>query len=184
MASPELAAAIASLLKDDQERILSLASTLRAANRTIESTVKGNSMGPAMPPDSRIRIDLIPHDAYPLGQVVAFVGGGQVIVHRVVHTSRDYVLTRGDARLAPDSPVRREQILGPVSAISRDGAWVDVAPPAARGALVRTCATAALFAARILLHFGPGITGTAMRFLHVLEGRAHTVAGRLLSGSR
>src|SRR5436190_1751756 len=60
MASPDLAAAISRLLNDDQDRILSVASTLRAPGRTIESTVKGTSMGSGLPPDSRIRIDLSP----------------------------------------------------------------------------------------------------------------------------
>lgn len=184
MASPELAAAIASLLNDDQERILSLASSLRAPNRTIESTVKGTSMGPVLPPGSRIRIDMSPREGCRVGEVVAFVGGNQLVVHRVVHAGRAYVLTRGDARLAPDTPVKREQILGPVSAVARDGRWDDLPPPAKRRGLALACAAVVLIAARALLHLGPGVTGAAMRFLHAVEGRAHLTLGRLRSSPR
>jgi hypothetical protein len=60
MPTPELAAAVASLLNGDPERILSLASSLRAPNRTIESTGQGTSMGSVLPPGSRIRIDMSP----------------------------------------------------------------------------------------------------------------------------
>jgi hypothetical protein len=184
MASPELAAAIASLLNDDQERILSLASSLRAPNRTIESTVKGTSMGSGLPPDSRIRIDMSPAADLRLGQVIAFVGGNQLIVHRLVHLGRDFVLTRGDARLAPDSPVRRDQILGPVISVARDDRWESLAAPASRGALGRACAPLVLLAARALLHLGPGFTGAVMHLLHVVEGRAHLTLARLLSSPR
>lgn len=184
MASSDLAAAIATLLNDDQDRILALAQSLRAPDRTIESTVSGTSMGSGLPPGSRIRIDLFPIGEWPVGQVIAFVGGNQVIVHRIVHHGREFVLTRGDARLAPDSPVRREQILGPVSAVARDGRWMALEPSAVRRPLARAFACVALLLARALLHVGPGITGATMRFLHMLEGRAHLAAGRLLSTAR
>src|ERR1700704_2714714 len=100
MGDPELAAAVANLLQGDQERILSLAATLRAPGRTIESTVAGTSMGPGLPPGSRIRIDLSPDPRWRVGEVVAFVGGDKIVVHRLVHEGRDYLLMRGDARIA------------------------------------------------------------------------------------
>ena len=184
MANPDLAAAIATLLNDDQERILALASSLRAPNRTIESQVRGGSMGACLPPGSRIRIDMSPGASHPVGQVVAFVGGDTVIVHRVVHHGRDHVLTRGDARLAPDTPLRHDQILGPVSAVAREGAWLDLPPQAARGKPARFCAAMALGCARILLKLSPGLTGISMRSLHVVEGWAHRTYCRLVSGGR
>lgn len=184
MASPDLAAAIATLLNDDQERILALASSLRAPNRTIESQVRGGSMGACLPHGSRIRIDMSPDATHSVGQVVAFMGGDTVIVHRVVHYGRDHALTRGDARLAPDTPVRRDQILGPVSAVAREGVWRDVPPPAARGTPGRICAAVALGCARILLKLSPGLTGLSMRSLHVVEGWAHRAYGLLASGGR
>lgn len=184
MSSPDLAAAIATLLNDDQDRILALASSLRAPNRTIESQVRGGSMGASLPPGSRIRIDMSPGAKHPVGQVVAFVGGDTVIVHRVVYHGRDHLLTRGDARLAPDTPVRRDQVLGPVSAVAREGQWHDLPPPAARGTLARVFAAAALKSAQVLLMVNPSLTGAVMRSLHVLEGWAHRARGRVASGGR
>lgn len=184
MASPDVAAAVATLLNDDQERILALASSLRAPNRTIESQVRGGSMGPCLPPGSRIRIDMSPGAEYPVGQVVAFVGGNVVVVHRIVYSGRDHVLTRGDARLAPDTPVSRDQILGPVRAVAREGEWREITPAAARGTLARAGAAVALRSAQILLKVSPRLTGVLMRSLHVLEGWAHQAHGRLASGVR
>ena len=138
MASPDLAAAIATLLNDDQERILALASGLRAPNRTIESRVQGTSMGPGLAPGMRIRIDMSPRDHYPLGGVVAFVGGNRLIVHRLVHQGAEYVLTRGDARLAPDAPVKREQIVGLVTAAATRASGATSSPrEPARGSPMR-----------------------------------------------
>jgi hypothetical protein len=49
-------------------------------------------MGSVLPPESRILIDMSPRREWRVGEVVAFVGGDQVVVHRVVHRGRDYVL--------------------------------------------------------------------------------------------
>jgi len=184
MASPDLAAAIATLLNDDQERILALASGLRAPNRTIESRVQGTSMGPGLAPGMRIRIDMSPRDHYPLGGVVAFVGGNRLIVHRLVHQGAEYVLTRGDARLAPDAPVKREQIVGLVTAAGNQGEWRDVVTPRARKGIAHACAAVTLLAARILLRASPAMTACLMRAMHVVEGRAHEISARLHTAPR
>ena len=184
MASPDLASAIATLLNDDQERILALASSLRAPNRTIESQVRGGSMGACLPAGSRIRIEVSPVAVHPVGQVVAFVGGNTVVVHRVVHNGKDHVLTRGDARMAPDTPVRRDQILGPVRAVAREGQWRELPAPAERGRLASAGAAFALLVARTLLEVSPVFTGALMRSMHVAEGWAHRAYGRLASGGR
>ena len=179
MATPELAAAVSTLLNDDPERILALAAGLRGPNRSVESRVDGASMGPQLPPGTRIRIDMSPHTEYPAGRVVAFVGGNRLVVHRVVHEGTDYVLTRGDARLAPDAPVRREQIIGLVSAAAGDGNWRDIAPALPRKGIAGACAAAALLAARCMVRASPAATARLMRFIHRLEGRAHDAAARL-----
>lgn len=184
MASPDLAAAIASLLNDDQDRILSLASSLRAPGRTIESTVKGNSMGPGLPPGSRIRIDMSPASEHRVGDVVAFVGGPQVVVHRIVHAGPEYFLTRGDALVSPDRPIRRDQVVGRVVAMARGREWGALEPPARRGAAATACAPVVLAVARLLLRVGPGVAGAAVRMFHLIEGRTHVVRGRPTPGPR
>ena len=178
MYHPDLAAAVASLLRDDQERILALAASLRAPNRVVESTVKGVSMGSGLPPESRIRIDMSHHQRFEIGAVVAFVGGNQVIVHRVVHNGRDHLLTRGDARLVPDPPVRQDQVLGPVTAVIRNGSWMELDLPRKRSLRSRICASAILRIAAAMLRVSPTVTGMLLRSLHRLEGRFRLIAMR------
>jgi hypothetical protein len=178
MYRPDLAAAVATLLRDDQDRILGLAARLRAPNRVVESTVKGMSMGSSLPPGSRIRIELSHHQRFEIGAVVAFVGGNQVIVHRVVHNSRDHLLTRGDAKLVPDAPVRRDQVLGPVTAVISNGSWMGLALPRERSLRSRICSAAILSIAVGMLHLSPSVTATVMRSLHRLESRLRSIAMR------
>ncbi len=85
-------------------------------------------MGPALPPGSRIRIELIDRARYEIGEVIAFLVGSQVIVHRVVHrggagAAAGHVLTRGDATLVPDPRLQQVRILGPVTGVWREGRW-------------------------------------------------------------
>jgi hypothetical protein len=178
MSHPDLAAAVSTLLRDDPERILALAASLRAPSRVVESTVKGLSMGSSLPPESRIRIEMSHHQRFEIGAVVAFVAGNQVIVHRVVHNGRDHLLTRGDARLVPDSPVRRDQVLGPVTAVTRNGAWMDLDLPRRRSPRSRICSSAILQISAAMLRVSPRATGTLVRLLHRLEGRLRLIAMR------
>jgi hypothetical protein len=178
MASSDLAAAVAALLKDNPERIVALASSLRAPNRSVESRVQGTSMGPSLPAGTRVRIDMSPRADYPIGAVIAFVEGNRLIVHRIVHAGRDYVLTRGDARIAPDIPVKREHVIGLVTADSGDGEWRKVASPRRRRGLAGACAMLAVLAARVVLRASPVVTAALMRCLYVVEGRVREMLAR------
>jgi hypothetical protein len=178
MYRPDLATAVATLLRDDPERILALAASLRAPNRVVESTVKGMSMGSGLPPGSRIRIDMSHHQRFEIGAVVAFVGGNQVIVHRVVHNGRDHLLTRGDAILVPDSPVKRNQVLGPVTAVIRNDCWMELGLPRKRSLRGRIFSSAVLWVTAGMLRFSPRVTATLVRSLHRMEGRLRSIALR------
>jgi hypothetical protein len=130
---PEIFDAIGRLLRADPARTLAVAQSLRAPGRSFESTVTGMSMGPGLGPGSRIRVALVHRAVYEAGEVVAYLAGDQVIVHRVVHrgraaAARGYLITRGDATLVPDPPVDHARILGPVTGVWRVGGWM---PPTA-----------------------------------------------------
>src|SRR5262249_16743899 len=115
-------------------RILTVASRLRGPGRTVESTVLGVSMGRTIPGGSRIRIELAAPRRHERGEVIAFVAGHHVIVHRVLRPARrwprDHALTRGDAAWIPDPPLAAEHVLGAVIAVQRDGRWTSVGDPA------------------------------------------------------
>jgi hypothetical protein len=116
--------------QEDPGRILAVASRLRGPGRAFESTVLGMSMGRTMPSGSRIRIDLEAPRRYERGEVIAFVAGHHVVVHRVVRAAQrspgGHVLTRGDAAWIPDPPIEAAHVLGAVIAIDRSGRWTSV----------------------------------------------------------
>jgi len=127
-------------------------------------------MGRGLPPMSRIRIALIHRAQYEIGEVVAFLDGHQVIVHRVVHRGRfgaaaGHLLTRGDATLVPDPPVSRERILGPVTEVWVAGDW---GPPRAaprRSLRARVVSSILLGAAIGMMTASPRVTGALLVFL-------------------
>ena len=124
--SPEVVAAIGGLLQADAARVVALAASLRGPGRSVASTVQGGSMGHTLPPGARIRIALTDGERHAVGQVVAFITGNQVVVHRIVYRcdsgrGAGHVLTRGDAGLVPDPPVAFACVLGAV-ALEPDGA--------------------------------------------------------------
>lgn len=86
------------------ERLTAVAELWRRGARTITASFDGRSMLPAIAPGTPLTIDCAPFTPA-VGEVIAFVAAGQVIVHRVV-ASRGWVLTRGDANRLVDLPVR------------------------------------------------------------------------------
>jgi signal peptidase I len=95
----------------------------------LESVVQGISMGRTLAPGSTIRIELAERPTYRVGDVVAFLAGRRLIVHRLVYRgnsrmARGFLLTRGDANLIPDAPVPEANVLGPVIAVRSDADWL------------------------------------------------------------
>ena len=185
MPSPDLVDAIGCLLRADPARTLALARSLRALHRSLESTVKGVSMGPGLGPGSRIRIALAHRARYEAGEVVAYVAGSQVVVHRVVHRGRaaaaqGYLITRGDATLVPDPPIEHALILGPVTGVWRAGDWVPLDGQPRRSPRARVARALSLAAAVGGLYLSPRTTAKALTRLHRVVGglRATLVRGR------
>jgi hypothetical protein len=130
---PEDAAVLRAFFEGRPDRILAAAGPLQDAQRTVESTVRGPSMGASLPDGARIRIRLRRMATCTPGEVVAFLIGERLVVHRVVSAvaedrREDFVLTRGDARIVPDPPVPKSSVLGVVEAVERDGLWESPPP--------------------------------------------------------
>jgi hypothetical protein len=180
---PDLAEAVGSLLRADSARVVALADRLRGPDRLIESTLEGRSMGPGLPPGSRIRIGLVERADHGIGDVIAFLSGGRVVVHRVVHRGRagraaGLFLTRGDAVLVPDPPVDPRAILGAVTGVWREGRWTSVEGPSRRSLPARTLARPVLWTAALLLRLSPRATAGALGLLHGCEGALRCVLFR------
>ena len=118
------AAGVAGLSGD---RLRGVVTLWKRALREIPARFGGWSMRPTITPgaDVLLRCD----GTAPLHEVIAFVRGDQLVVHRVVGISRrwGWVLTRGDAVAVPDLPiVDRDLVVGRITKI-RDGEhFVDV----------------------------------------------------------
>ena len=163
--------AVAAFFREDPARILVVASGLRGPHRSIESTIEGNSMGRTLPPGSRIRIELAERPSYELGEVVAFLARGKVVVHRVVYkgrrgAARGRLLTRGDAALIPDPAVDVGSVLGAVTAIDRDGDWVLPDGRLRRSLPARAVASLALTVVTRTLEASPRAANLVVQLLH------------------
>lgn len=170
--------------QENPARILTVASGLRAPDRTIESTVLGVSMGRTVPEGSRIRIELGAPRRYDRGEVIAFVAAHHVVVHRVVCPARRWpqglLLTRGDAELIPDPPVDADRVLGAVAAIQQDGRWVPVERRPWRS--VRSCVLASVLLVLVgcALQASPRVAAALVKLLR--RGPARLAAGLRRAG--
>jgi hypothetical protein len=77
--------------------------------------LRGNSMLPTLPAECEIELAPL---SYPvrLGELIVFVVDDTLIAHRLVRRAGDYWIAQGDHRLAPDRPVRPDQVVGRVLA--------------------------------------------------------------------
>ena len=145
------------------QQLAAVAGIWTRSGKQLETSFGGTSMLPAIRPGQRVVIDCR-HDVSDrgakVGDVIAFLSGGQVIVHRVAGIRRGWILPRGDANLLPDEPIEGlDAIIGRIVQVEgEDGAFGEV-PPAPRGplrAMVSRVAVSLLaihpHAARKLLH--------------------------------
>jgi hypothetical protein len=175
--------AVASFFRDDPARILTVASSLRAPDRSLESTVHGMSMGATLPPGSRIRIELVHRIGYDVGEVIAFLAGSQVVVHRIAYRgrrgrARRYYLTRGDATLVPDPPVDHESILGAVTWIRRQELWMPLGGKLPRALRARVVNALLLLVVAGILHVSPRAAKALVTWIHRLAGSLLRLRGR------
>jgi len=68
----------------------------------------------------------VDRDVYRPGDVVLYIRNGRLFVHRLVEMAGEAVVTRGDALLGPDPPVRAGDLLGRVVSIERGGSSITV----------------------------------------------------------
>lgn len=87
---------------------------------------KGFSMAPFIKNEDVVTISPLKQKRPGLGDIIAFVHAekGGLCVHRIVHKKDGLYVTRGDNRSETDERVPRENILGFVTGVERDGSRV------------------------------------------------------------
>jgi len=110
------------------EELATVARLWKANRRELTCRFGGTSMMPAVPPQAEVRLRC--GEKGGTGDVVAFLDEGRVMVHRIVALSPGgWLLTRGDARLLPDHPIRDvAKVMGRVVAVRQGEAFVDLPP--------------------------------------------------------
>ena len=117
------------------EEIRSLAHLLKRSGASIESEIRGSSMGRTLPNGTRVRIRCGEGLPFETGQIIAFLGDDRLIAHRMCGRgrtpgAREFLLTRGDATNLCDAPVPVATVLGIVTTRLGSEGWGDVpAPP-------------------------------------------------------
>jgi signal peptidase I len=84
---------------------------------------KGFSMSPFIKNEDVVTLSPLQNASPGMGDVIAFVlqGKGKLCVHRVVGRKGDFYVTKGDNTSEADESVPRENILGFVTRVERDG---------------------------------------------------------------
>lgn len=118
------------------DRVTAVLGLCAQAGIEFVATIDGFSMTPDLRPGTSVRLRLVDSSSLRVGDVIAFEHNRQLIAHRIVRlgrttASRRYLLTRGDARLLNDVPVRDDLIIGVVTAkrVNADWAALDPAGP-------------------------------------------------------
>jgi len=112
VAESSAAEALAAQLLRDPRQFDQVARELAGANHSIDIPISGGSMGAALPNGSVARILLADGATCTRGDVVVFRLDDQLVAHRVVYIRAPHLVTRGDARIAPDPPIPFARVLG------------------------------------------------------------------------
>jgi len=141
----------------------------------VESQLQGASMGLAIPDGARIRIAHNDRDPWREGQVIAFLAGSRVMVHRVRHVgrrgpARRFLITHGDGNWICDPPVALETIAGRVEEFRMDCTWQAV-EPARMSMLRRSVSLASLVLLRSALEWNPALA------VRIARGMTHARMG-------
>lgn len=141
---------------------------------TVESALRGASMGEAIPDGATIRIThRDPSTQWRPGQVVAFLAGTRIMAHRVVHVGRRgragaFLITEGDGNWMCDPPIAREAIAGEVAQYLGADGWRDV-PPARRSLLRRGFGSIPLALMRAALEAEPRVASGLGRAMSIVR---------------
>lgn len=123
---------------------------------TLRLGVTGWSMFPAVCPGDILTIERMEISSASKGHIVLFRRGRRLFAHRVIeaatHQTGSRLLTRGDSMGTPDEPVSKDQFLGRVTALVRDGRSIDIRKDSRfLNRFISTLVQRSKFASRVLI---------------------------------
>ena len=156
MADNSAARAIGALIWKDPSRVLEAAAKLRGTDAVLECRLRGGSMSAAIHAGSLVRIAMRRGPPWRVGEVVAFVQGAGLCVHRVAHRRGAMLVTQGDACYYPDEAIDEASVLALVTECSAGERWqpVTTAPDTARARSAIGRTLLAFVAALLVLDVG------------------------------
>jgi signal peptidase I len=106
-----------------------MASEVLRSSGSLRLQVTGWSMLPTVWPGDILVIESVESDAVSEGDIVLFGRNRRFFAHRIIQQETKAgdrgILTRGDAMAAPDAPVAKNELLGKVSYILRNGKCIE-----------------------------------------------------------
>jgi hypothetical protein len=165
---------VGTFIWQERERIRAAAArqNVTGAATVVQCRLRGASMAGAIPQGSRIRITFS-HAPHSVGDIVAFMIGERIVVHRIVHRARRHLITRGDAMLLPDPPIDAVAVLGHVNEIDSGSGWRQPGAQTRPPRRDRLLATAVLMASGLLLKIDADLT---RRFIEWIDAADHRFA--------
>ena len=157
------------------EGLAAVAALWRKTGRELRARFGGSSMEPAVPPGTELLLRC--GETGGPGDVIAFLADGRLVVHRVVARSVDgsWMLTRGDARVLPDVPIRDpEAVVARVAGLLRSGSLEAV--PRAADSLSRRWVLALT---RVAVRMSPRATTGLLRSAHTALRVARSIGLKL-----
>ena len=125
----------------------------------LESTILGGSMGETFPAGSRIRIRFAAEPNLEAGQVVTYIACDRIVAHRLIRLTSShgqrYAITRGDATACCDAPVLVSSVIGILTELQSNSAWLPVAAEKTRSVGSQLLAGAAAGVVLVTLKLRP-----------------------------
>jgi signal peptidase I len=139
------------------QELVAVAALWKRTGRKLVTRFAGKSMQPTIADGAAVQ--LVCEDDVAIGDIVAYVYGDRVIVHRIVAVWRGRFVTRGDSNVLPDPHVlNRDDVIGKVLPDANA-----VAPRAFVSSLLLRCVSA--IAAVAGAHFALRLVGV-LRTIH------------------
>jgi hypothetical protein len=170
-------------LELDRDRVLAIASLLRNTDRTFNTTVRGSSMGAALPDGANVEVQFADPCDLKQGSVVMYIAKDRAVAHRLVHHAwvrgHEYLITRGDASVFCDVPVPASAVVGFLTRVRVGGEWQPIVPAPANSVAHRTASAILMRITMGLLHLHPQLAIHAVRSTFVMRWTLLRVFGRI-----